>query len=69
MRNKDDKQDMNNARNRVLYDGYKNSIVEWTLSNEWLDVDGALPNPHRGVTFDGQTYVFGVSFSGEIQCK
>lgn len=65
----DDRDHLVDLRYKATYQGYKNSLVEWTISDEWLDVDGALPNPHRGVTFDGKTYVFGTTFSGEIECK
>jgi hypothetical protein len=34
-----DNLDISDARNRVLYDGYKNSLVEWTLSDEWTNVE------------------------------
>lgn len=30
---------LNQARNSVLYGGAKNSIVEWTLSDEWISVE------------------------------
>lgn len=34
----DEIETLNRMRNRVLYDGYKNSIIEWMLSDRWIQV-------------------------------
>jgi hypothetical protein len=39
----DDRQAMSTARNKVLYGGEKNTIVEWTLSEEWLTIPNDRP--------------------------
>jgi hypothetical protein len=31
------------ARNQVIYEGRKNSLVEWTLSPEWTTVPKSRP--------------------------
>jgi len=41
---------LNNARNGVLYGGVRNSLVEWTLSEEWTTpMKGRSQDPVSGV--------------------
>lgn len=57
---------LTDARKRVKTTGYRNSLVEWTLSPEWCrspDKIGALFGERR--TSKGAR-LFGNSFSGEI---
>ena len=73
--NMDDAADMRQARNRALYDGYKNSIIEWTLSERWT----TAPN-HPHIRYECvKTYASGKKlaavtvqgtdvFYGEIEC-
>ena len=58
---------MRRARHRVLYDGYKNSLVEWTLTDEWTQPSW-VQNETRGqvVTRKGDLITFGNDFQGEI---
>ena len=54
----DEIETLNRMRNRVLYEGYKNSLVEWTLSEDWY----TPPSKHwldvRGETIE-KYYQFG----------
>lgn len=34
----DDTELLRRLRNMVCYHGYKNSLIEWTLSDSWLSV-------------------------------
>jgi hypothetical protein len=38
----DETVELNRLRNRVLYQGYMNPIVEWTLSDRWTTPPGFL---------------------------
>lgn len=63
----DETEAVNNARNRVLYDGYKNSIIEWTLSNEWYTPHGVPMTGERGAVLKGTDYTFTNECQGEIE--
>jgi hypothetical protein len=58
------------ARNRVLYDNYKNSLVEWTLSKAWMNPVRPQRYPGGG-TYNGTRVhhngtTFANIFVGEI---
>lgn len=44
-----DLQALNEARQKVSYGDYKNSLVEWTLSDEWTHVDREDTKQPRGM--------------------
>lgn len=45
----DDLAVLTEARNQVLYSGRKNSLVEWTLTDEWSDATRFEGSQPRGV--------------------
>ncbi len=40
---------LNSARHRVSYEGYKNSLVEWTLTDAWVHVKKHKHSDARGL--------------------
>ncbi len=59
---------LNSARNRVIYGSYKNSLVEWTLSDDWVRPSQDLNPGKRGLltSKNGNVRELNNSFSGEI---
>lgn len=75
----DDKASLANLRNQVLYGNYKNSLVEWTLSQAWTNPDTKLMQV-RGSCWRGLVRVLldrapsrsgtlTYSVRGEFQCR
>lgn len=61
-----DDDEINRLRHAVLYGGYKNSLVEWTLSDEWLTPHTVPMTGERGVVLVGNDYTFVNAVNGEF---
>lgn len=61
-----DLQTLNEARNKVSYGEYRNSLVEWTLSDEWTQVDRHDKLVPRGLVRKCGFLIALNSCSGEI---
>ena len=76
MQSNDEIENLNRLRNRVIYQGYKNSLIEWTLSDRWRTIPGFMNvrgecterwlNAKSGARIC--RIVANGTISGEIQC-
>lgn len=67
----DEMQHLSGLRAKALYNGYKNSIVEWTLSEQWTNVPKITDTEHKRGRIDlqfGNGSVWVNTCEGEITC-
>lgn len=66
---KSDLEVLNSARHMVCYGGRKNSLVEWTLSNDWTASELYVGGEHRGKVSTSDGVVPTSTSYGVNQCS
>lgn len=68
----DDNEFLRTLRSRVLYAGYKNSLVEWMVSPDWVQAPRVLDSRGNRLARGSKVGMTGITFnevSGEIACR
>lgn len=64
--------ELNALRQKVVYGGYRNPLVEWTLSDEWLETPRILDSRGNRLARGSKHGVSGITFNechGEIDVR